>query len=73
MSTTRPGLTEAQSDLFETLDDVAEHVSWEFEPDDYQGISTIGFAHIKRIDGRSSFVQRLEQVGLCFRHTASCL
>jgi len=58
MSMTRPGLTEAQTDLFETLDDVAEHVSWEFDPDEYQGISTIGFAHIKRIDGRSSFVQR---------------
>lgn len=58
MSTARPGLTEAQTDLFETLDDVAEHVSWEFDPDEYQGISTIGFAHIKRIDGRSSFVQR---------------
>lgn len=57
-------LTESQDDMIETLDDVAEHVAWEFEPDDYEGISTIGFAHIK-MDGRSSFVQRVKSLVMC--------
>lgn len=55
-------MTDAQTDLFETLDDVAEHVAWEFDPDEYTGISTIGFAHIGNIDGRSSFVQRVKSL-----------
>lgn len=58
MSVQQSRLTEAQSEMIGDLDDVAEHVAWEFDPDEYQGISTIGFAHIKNIDGRSSFVQR---------------
>ena len=57
-ATQRPGLTETQADLLEALDDTSEHVAWEFDPDNYRGISTIGFAHIANIDGRSSFVQR---------------
>lgn len=65
MTPTRGGMTEAQTGLFETLDGVAEHVSCEFEPDDYQGISTIGFAHITNIDGRSSFVQRAKSLADC--------
>lgn len=55
-------LTDTQEQLIGELDDVAEHVAWEFDPDEYQGISTIGFAHIKGIDGRSSFVQRAKSL-----------
>lgn len=56
---TQTGLTERQEELLVALDDTAEHVSWEFEPEAYQGVSTIGFAHIAGIDGRSSFMQLL--------------
>lgn len=62
MATAKRGMTEAQSDLFETLDDVSEHLAWEFEPDNYEGLSTIGFAHIANIDGRSSFVKRIKSL-----------
>jgi hypothetical protein len=55
-------MTDAQEHLTAALDDMAEHVAWEFEPDQFDGISTIGFAHIHGIDGRSSFVQRAKSL-----------
>lgn len=55
-------ITEAQHELITDLDDVANHVAWEFEPDDYQGISTIGFAHISGVSGNGSFVRRVMSV-----------
>lgn len=58
-ASTHYGLTPAQSELISDLDDVAEHVAWEFDPDEYQGISTIGFAHIHGIDGNGSFMARV--------------
>jgi len=61
MSIQRSGLTEAQSDLTETLDDVAEHVAWEFDPDEYDGFGSCGFAHIQ-MDGRCSFAQRVKSL-----------
>jgi len=51
-------LTDAQTELVADLDDVAEHVLYEFDPDEYDGVGTAGFAHIRGIDGRSSFVRR---------------
>lgn len=54
-------LTDAQEQMITDLDDVAEHVAYEFDPDEYRGISTIGFAHIK-VDGRCSFVQRVKSL-----------
>jgi len=53
-------VTEAQSELLTVLDDVSEHVHWEFDADSYDGFSTCGFAHIGNIDGRSSFVRRID-------------
>lgn len=54
-------LTEAQSDLIATLDDVAEHVAWEFDESEYQGFGTCGFAHIQ-ISGNSSLYRRLRSL-----------
>jgi hypothetical protein len=51
--------TPAQQELIAHMDDVAEHVAWEFDPDEYQGISTIGFAHIHGINGNGSFMSRV--------------
>lgn len=51
-------ITDAQEELITDLDDVAEHVAWEFEPDDYEGVSTIGFAHVS-LNGNGSFVRRV--------------
>lgn len=62
MNTRQETFTETQSQMIRDLDDIAEHVAWEFDPDDYRGISTIGFAHIDGIDGRSSFVQRVKSL-----------
>ena len=55
---TRRHLTDAQTELVTDLDDVAEHVMYEFDPTEYDGIGTVGFAHIRGIDGRSSLVRR---------------
>lgn len=55
-------LTEAQRELIGDLDDVSEHVAWEFDPDEYRGISTCGFAHVGNIDGRASFVRRVQSL-----------
>ena len=52
--------TENQRELIATLDDVSEHVNWEFDETEYQGASTIGFASIKNIDGRKSFVRSVK-------------
>lgn len=52
-------LTDAQHRLVGALDDGAEHVAWEFDPDEWRGVSTCGFAHIHIPDGRCSFVQTL--------------
>ena len=61
MSThSRTSVTEAQSELLTVLDDVSEHVNWEFAANSYDGFSTCGFAHIGNIDGRSSFVRRID-------------
>lgn len=49
--------TENQRELIAALDDTSEHVNWEFDEDEYQGASTIGFASVKGIDGRKSFVR----------------
>jgi len=51
-------LTDAQTELVADLDDVAEHVLYEFDPDEYDGIGTAGFAHIRGIDDRSSLIRR---------------
>lgn len=59
-STTR--LTDAQHEMVGDLDDVAEHVAWEFDADEYQGMSTCGMASITNIDGRSSFVRRVKSL-----------
>lgn len=56
--TAESSLTEAQRDLIETLDDVSEHVAWEFNPDEYQGFSTAGFANI-HFSGNSSLYRLL--------------
>lgn len=53
-------LTDAQRELIGDLDDVAEHVAWEFDPDEYEGISTIGFASIVNVSGNGSFVRRVQ-------------
>lgn len=62
MMAQRQRLTEAQSEMIGDLDDVAEHVAWEFDPQNFEGISTCGFAHIGNIDGRSSFVRRIKSL-----------
>lgn len=59
MSTNRTRqLTDAQEQLLFGLDDAAEHVAWEFDPTEWEGIGTCGFAHIRIPDGRCSFVRR---------------
>jgi hypothetical protein len=58
MSQAANGLTDAQHELLGTLDDVAEHVHTEFDPSEYDGFSTAGFAHI-RISGNSSLYRSL--------------
>lgn len=55
-------LTDSQYDLIVALDDTAEHVSWEFDASNYQGPSTLGFAHIGDIDGRCSFIQNIKSL-----------
>lgn len=62
MTVQQSRLTDAQQELVSTLDDVAEHVAWEFDPEEYEGFSTCGFASIKNIDGRGSFVQRVKSL-----------
>lgn len=62
MRSQRSQLTDPQHNMLGTLDDVAEHVAHEYDPDEYRGISTIGFAKIESIDGRSSFVQRAKSL-----------
>lgn len=57
---TRPGFTEPQEHLFHALDDAIEHLHWEFDVSDYQGPSTCGMASIWGIDGRGSFVRRMD-------------
>jgi hypothetical protein len=59
--TASSGLTEAQSDLIAALDDVSEHVAWEFDESEYRGISTCGFAHI-HFSGNSSLYRRLQSL-----------
>lgn len=59
MSQTYGGLTEAQHEMTGALDDANEHLHWEFDPDEYKGFSTCGFAHIRISDGRCSFVQMI--------------
>jgi hypothetical protein len=60
--TASSGLTEAQSDLIAALDDVSEHVAWEFDPDEYRGVSTCGFAHVANVSGNGSFVRRVKSL-----------
>lgn len=55
-------LTDAQYNLIVALDDTAEHVSWEFDENNYIGTSTAGFAHIGSIDGRCSFIQNVKSL-----------
>lgn len=55
-------LTETQTQMVADMDDVAEHVAWEFDADEYEGLSACGFAHITNIDGRSSFVKRIKSL-----------
>jgi hypothetical protein len=55
-------LTDAQHEMLVALDDVEQHIAWEFDPDEYRGISTCGFAHVANIDGRSSFVKRVRSL-----------
>lgn len=58
----RPNLTDAQTRLLEALDDAAEHAHWEFDPDEYRGVSTVGFARIKGISGNGSFYRSLQSM-----------
>lgn len=58
----RQAPTDAQSEFVGDLDDVAEHVAWEYNSDKYEGPGTCGFAHIGNIDGRSAFVKRVKSV-----------
>jgi len=51
-------LTDSQREILGDIDDVAEHVAFEFDPNQYAGIGTCGFAWISNIDGRCSFVRR---------------
>lgn len=62
MSQAQSQLTDAQKQLIMDLDDVAEHVGFEFEPRDPESFGTCGFAHIANVDGRSSFVQRAKSL-----------
>lgn len=55
-------MTESQKRLIGVLDDVAEHVAYEADPDDYPEFSTIGFASIKGIDGRCSFASLVRRL-----------
>lgn len=55
-------LTDTEHDMVAALDDTSEHVAHEFDPDDYVGMSTCGFASITNIDGRSSFVRRVKSL-----------
>lgn len=58
----RQAPTDAQAEFVGDIDDVAEHVSWEYDSDKYDGPGTCGFAHIANIDGRSAFVKRVKSV-----------
>jgi hypothetical protein len=62
MSLTADNLTEAQHELISDLDDVAEHMHWEFDPDEYEGVSTCGFAHVANVSGNGSFVRRVRSL-----------
>lgn len=55
-------MTDAQAEMICDLDDVAEHVAWEFDPDEYRGVSTVGFAHIYGLNGNKSFVRRIKSL-----------
>lgn len=55
-------LTEREESLLGALDDTSEHVAYEFDPDDYVGMSTCGMASITSIDGRSSFVKLVKSL-----------
>lgn len=55
-------LSDGAHDLLATFDDVDQHLAFEYDPEQYSGISTIGFAHIKGIDGRKSFYTRLKEL-----------
>lgn len=61
MSVQQSRLTDAQEQMIGDLDDVAEHVAWEFDADEYDGFGACGFAHIK-MDGRCSFSQRVKSL-----------
>lgn len=54
-------LTTAQKEMVGTLDDVAEHVAWEFEYDESEA-SVVGFAKISNIRGTGSFVRRVQSL-----------
>lgn len=54
--------TDAQTHAMNALDDVAEHVAWEFDPDEWRGVSTCGMAHVAIPDGRASFIQRVRSL-----------
>lgn len=63
----RTKLTDPQYNLIVALDDTSEHVSWEFESDEYNGPSTLGFAHIDNVDGRCSFIRNIKSMSALSR------
>lgn len=63
MSTNRrPGLTDAQTEILAEMDDVSEHIAHEFDPDEYEGFSTCGFAHVHNISGNGTFYRRVKSL-----------
>lgn len=64
MSGRNSTMTDAQSEMVGALDDVAEHVAWEFDPEQYSGPSTCGFARIRGLDGRKTFVKRVKTLAV---------
>lgn len=58
----QPVLSDSAHDLRNAFDDVSEHLCFEYDSEQYSGISTIGFAHVAGIDGRKSFYTRLKEL-----------
>jgi len=62
MQTATNPASEQAFNCLAAFDDVDQHIAYEYHPDCYQGLSTIGFAHIAGIDGRKSFYIRCKQL-----------
>jgi hypothetical protein len=52
--------TDAQETLITDLADVTDHVAYEFDADEYEGVGTCGFAHVSGLNGNRSFVRRVK-------------